>query len=131
MSKSRRPSQSRAPEADAHAGHDHGGEQGHPGNSFMAEQLSGEEQTPEFWSRIAGTPELETKADAVANYRDNAAHMAGFMNRFRDAGSRNSDDPASTTNRIRNSVEWIDSGEATLHVPVSYTHLTLPTICSV
>jgi hypothetical protein len=116
MSKSRRPSQSRAPETDAHAGHGHEGEQGHPGNSFMAEQMGSEEQTPEFWNMVAGTPELQTKADAIANYRENAIHMAGFMNRFRTAGARNADDPESTTNRIRNSVEWIESGEATLHV---------------
>lgn len=125
MSKSRRPSHEHSPQAHeghSHEGHSHEGHSheghGHEGNSFMAEQLSGEEQAPEFWNVVAGVPELRTKAEAIANYRDNAAHMAGFMNRFRNAGARDAGDPDSTTNRIRNSVEWIDSGEATLHVLV-------------
>ncbi|MFT6144624.1 MAG: hypothetical protein ACJAZO_004945 [Myxococcota bacterium] len=82
----------------------------------MAEQMTGEEETPSFWNLLQGAPSLDTKADAVENYRDNAVHMANFMNRFREAGDRDPSDAGSKTNTIRNSVEWIESGEATLHV---------------
>jgi hypothetical protein len=95
------------------------GEQALYGNAFVQQQLHGDPPNPAMGGVRPDAP--TTKADALKRHERNR----GVMDRFIESAMAVEPDPTqgfnSRPNMLKNSAEWLDSGNATLYVLTS-TH---------